>query len=153
MPLIGSTPPGGCPRHSTSLSHGCYLFLTTPITWAGAKQTCDDLHGHLVKIETEEENEELYEEAVRLNTAEVSYWIGLTDAAREGNWVWSQGERVNFTNWSTHQPDNAKVRNPDGENCAVLNTNIKGRGYWNAPRKWNDGSCASQVGAICEFIV
>ena len=124
MPLIGSTPPGGCPRHSTSLSHGCYLFLTTPINWAGAKQPCEDLHGHLVKIETEEDNEELYEEAVRLNTTEVSY-----------------------------QPDNAKVRNPDGENCAVLNTNIKGQGFWNAPRKWNDGSCASQFGAICEFIV
>jgi len=29
--------PGGCPRHSTSLSHGCYIFLTGLYTWSGAK--------------------------------------------------------------------------------------------------------------------
>merc|ERR1719367_1469296 len=83
--------PGGCPRHSTFLSHGCYIFLTNLITWAGAKQTCKDLHGHLVKIETEEENEELYNEAVRLNITEAD-WIGLSDAAEEGNWFWTSGE-------------------------------------------------------------
>ena len=122
MRLICSTPPGGCPRHSTSLSHGCYLFLTGPINWADAKNTCEDLHGHLghghlVKIETEEENEELYNEAVRLNVT-AGTWIGLNDIAEEGNWVWTDGKRADFTKWCTGQPDNIGGT----EDCAALNT-------------------------------
>ncbi|MDE0040731.1 MAG: lectin-like protein [Candidatus Poribacteria bacterium] len=32
------------------------------------------------------------------------YWIGLTDYAVEGEWVWENGEPVNFTNWAPHEP-------------------------------------------------
>ena len=32
------------------------------------------------------------------------YWIGLTDYAEEGEWVWENGEPVTFTNWAPHEP-------------------------------------------------
>ncbi len=31
-------------------------------------------------------------------------WIGLTDYANEGEWVWASGEPVAFTNWAPHEP-------------------------------------------------
>ena len=31
-------------------------------------------------------------------------WIGLTDYANEGEWVWASGEAVTFTNWAPHEP-------------------------------------------------
>ncbi|MDE0185891.1 MAG: lectin-like protein [Candidatus Poribacteria bacterium] len=31
-------------------------------------------------------------------------WIGLTDYANEGEWVWANGEPVTFTNWAPHEP-------------------------------------------------
>ena len=32
------------------------------------------------------------------------YWIGLTDYATEGEWVWESGEPLTFTNWAPHEP-------------------------------------------------
>ena len=127
------------------------VFLISLINWAGAKRTCEDLHGHLVKIETEEENEELYNEAVRLNMTSES-WIGLSDSAEEGNWVWTSGERAKFTKWSTAEPNNDRE---DGENCAVLYTFVVSPVPWKVERcgKWNDVPCQFQRGAICELIM
>jgi len=31
-------------------------------------------------------------------------WIGLTDSAKEGEWVWGSGEPVTYTNWGPHEP-------------------------------------------------
>ena len=35
-----------------------------------------------------------------------SAWMGMTDAAEEGNWVWTSGQPVTYTNWASQEPSN-----------------------------------------------
>jgi hypothetical protein len=50
-------------------------------------------------------------------------WIGLTDKYDEGNFQWSNGEPVTYTNWCTAQPDN-------GGNSDYTAINIGAGGCW-----------------------
>ena len=40
-------------------------------------------------------------------------WIGLNDIAQEGEWVWDNGEPVNYTNWGLQEPNDTSVREED----------------------------------------
>ena len=74
-----------------------------------------------------------------------SFWIGLTDEAREGTWVWaSSGKVANFTQWDKDRP----INNSKTENCARI--------WYNG--NWDDQDCSANfdkvnvIGAICELV-
>ena len=77
--------------------------LLCSFTFVFSSVEATNLQGHLVKIETLEENEELYNEVVRLQMTNItsSPWIGLNDISTIPNpiddWVWTDGSRPNFT--------------------------------------------------------
>merc|ERR1711913_243663 len=87
-----------------------------------AKEACHMLHGWLVEIESEEQNDAIHDEAKKQDGWKTA-WIGLTDTAEEGEWVWSSGKATDFTNWAPDQPSNTKQqRNKmQGEDCAMMN--------------------------------
>ena len=59
---------------------------------------------HLVTITSEEE--QIWLEAV-FGTG--PYWIGISDAAIEGKWVWETGEPVTYTNWKKYEDDQLRL--------------------------------------------
>jgi hypothetical protein len=94
-------------------------------SWTNAENDAIALGGHLVTI-----NDAAEEAWLRTNFGWQSrYWIGFTDAAQEGTWVWSSGEAVTYTNWDEGEANNSKP--PDyGENYAVVNWDTA-TGQWN----------------------
>ena len=65
------------------------------------------------------------------------YWIGLSDTAVEGTYVWTDGLEATYTDWDNGEP--SALRNED---CVRL---ISGVGVW------RDDNCYRKRAYICEF--
>lgn len=94
-------------------------------SWTNAENNAIALGGHLVTINDAAE-EAWLRTTFGTNTL---YWIGFTDAALEGVWVWSSGEPVTYTNWNELEPNDC-MPPPIGEDYAVLNWDTA-TGQWN----------------------
>lgn len=85
-----------------------YEFIFANVTWTSAKAIAeaslfDGRAGHLVTITSAAENDFV----ANLFAGDFRAWIGLTDAASEGNFEWVTGEALSFTNWSGGEPNNS----------------------------------------------
>jgi hypothetical protein len=122
-----------------------YQYISSPnITWVNARssaqvRTFNGATGYLVNITSEEENDFI---AQNINAENI--WIGASDLATEGNWIWMDGPEagVNFwqgtargsspsgTSWFSHWAINQPDDSSGNEDFAV--TNWRGtRGQWN----------------------
>ena len=66
-------------------------------------------------------------------------WLGGTDAATEGVWMWDSGAGVTLNHWEPDQPDNDY-----GASCMVVNV------VWNS-WEWDDQHCDSRYRSVCEL--
>ena len=73
-------------------SANCWL---AEATWSEAEAYAQSLGGHLVTINDQAEEDWLVSEL--RPTSYYGFWIGLTDEAEEGTWVWSSGEAVGLS--------------------------------------------------------
>ncbi|KAL2079241.1 hypothetical protein ACEWY4_024985 [Coilia grayii] len=124
----------------------CYYFSTDMKNWAESRDACVTMGGHLVIIETEEEQDFLSRQNPTLPNR---YWIGLTDSAKEGEWRWVDNGLLNDNAkyWWGHEPDDWKGTAdrplPEGEDCAEM--------FVNGVRlSWYDTSCKDSSKRICE---
>ena len=83
--------------------------------WNDAQRKAVEEGAHLVSINNEAEQHWL-----EVIFTHKPFWIGLTDAEKEGEWQWDSGEPVTYTNWAT-QPT-FRDRLPDAEKDYVVLT-------------------------------
>lgn len=113
----------------TFASSAYFVCKTAASSWAEASAACVARGGALVTVSSADEN------AFLLAAGVTDAWIGYTDAAVEGTFVWASGEGV-FTSWGMAQPDDAG----GNEDCATFL----------ADGTWNDAPCDGKHAYVCE---
>ena len=109
-----------------------YQFVPNQVCWSQANAAAEAAGGHLVTIGDEEEND-----LVLGLTGGGRAWIGFTDQASEGDFVWVTGEPVTYTNWNAGEPNDS-----GGEDFVE----IRDDGTWN-----DRDDCSSARTYVIEF--
>lgn len=134
----------GSPAGLLGYNKRTYLrYDTRAGSWSAARTACQAAGGDLVSINSSGEQQAVFGNLVGNRN---DLWIGLSDSATEGTFVWTDGTIPTFTNWRTGQPDDGSAN----EDCAEMN-------YTGFARdgKWNDLRCSDgegqNTGFLCEL--
>lgn len=128
-----------CPPCMTmpSPSGGTLAYCFQDRNYAAAEFDCVAQGGHLVSIHDQATQDEVRDTAFGLLPG--NWWIGLSDNALEGTFVWSDNTPLDYTAWAGGEPNNAG----GNENCAHL---------WEAAGgQWNDNVCAQTMKYVCRL--
>ncbi|CAJ1059159.1 CD209 antigen-like protein E [Xyrichtys novacula] len=112
--------------------HSCYFVSTARKSWAASREDCKAQEADLVVMNNEEEKDFVS----GLVSGGENTWIGLTDSAQEGTWMWLDGTPVTTTYWESGQPNSSGGDQDCGE--------MVQRG------EWNDETCSTNNIWICE---
>ena len=106
--------------------------MSNALSWADASADCQAAGLQLASVQSAEQNALLLTAA-----AGNSVWIGGTDAASEGRWVWSPTNTpLSYTNWNAGEPNNR-----GSEDCMQ---------FYGDTGKWNDLRCAKELKYVCQ---
>ena len=77
-----------------------YYYSTASLNYNSANQQAQNLRGRLLCVNSSEENN-------WINSRVGEIWLGYTDVASEGNFVWESGEPLDYENWNGGEPNNS----------------------------------------------
>ncbi len=119
---------------------GHYYYITTETMSAtDGNILVGNNGGYMATITDADENQWIYDAAVASNGGNnIRFWIGLTDVAEEGVFLWMDGTTFDYENWHNDEPNN---RNGN-EHCVEL-------GRFNSST-WNDEPCTNQKYILME---
>jgi len=123
----------GCGEGQTLFGGSCWWWsYGYSYTWAQAKDECRHRGLTVASIHSQQEQDFVAD----LTEGQIS-WIGLTDAATEGEWLWSDGTPVDYLNWDTAHGQ------PNGEDtwdCVYTEGSTGG---------WWDDVCDLRLWVVC----
>lgn len=116
-----------------AVTGNCVAILEGRLTWEEARQQClaRGETWDLLAVDSAREQEFV----LRLLDSNDSYWLGGSDAAEEGRWLWPDGAGVPGELWAPDQPDGGTA-----ENCLSMD----GGGAV------SDERCEASQNAVCE---
>jgi len=105
--------------------------VTGPANYLAAILECERRGGSLVTVESQAEQDALY-----ALTGSAGAWIGLADFLDEGEFGWTDGSPLTFSNFRPGQPNNGN----NNQHC----TWIRPDGLW------DDITCKKQEQYVCQ---
>ena len=118
-----------------------YKLVPNRLTWQESRRVCQNWGGDLAVygVKTFENRKKLME-ALSISSR---FWIGASDIASEGNWMWLNGERVDSSTltWGTGQPDSS-----GNQDCGSVFVVFP----YSPPGTVDDSTCSVQHKPLCE---
>lgn len=119
-----------------------YKVFAGNMSWSEAESYCRGLGGHLATITSQAEMDFIRQlNGLKKN---YNYWLGGSDAEKEGEWKWVTGEAWTYTFWGSGQPDNSQLYSGVTENYL--------QACYDWDMKWNDSAIIQDSTASCGFI-
>jgi hypothetical protein len=136
----------GGDAHMVGPNGECLVMFTTPATYVDAKAACAAMNAHLAYLK-----DATTDAAAEAFVGSANTFIGLTDLATEGSFVWDDGTPLGYSNWHTGEPNNGGSGATYQEDCAIIAGARVGA-------QWDDRPCdASEVPTsgtfayLCEY--
>merc|ERR1711962_1285302 len=153
---------GGLANNCSKLSSGacasgwvrngdrCFFFSRGESikSFEAGESKCKSRHpsAHLASIHSKQEHDFIVEKSEKIGAVFLGRgtYIGASDGAHEGQWVWSDGTVWDYDNWMPGNPSNTD----NAEHCAMV---------WYSPsnkenNKWNDMNCNGFAGGYaCSY--
>ena len=111
-----------------------YRLTSDLLTWREAEAEAVRLGGHLVAINSQEEQDFIS----RNFPKSLDLWIGLSRQRTSKTFAWSSGEPLIYTNWHPTEPNNLE----NSEECVTMSAIVS---------SWNDTSGDSSLLGIIEI--
>jgi hypothetical protein len=108
--------------------NGDIYELLSNDNWTNSEAAAQQLGGHLATIRDQADQNFVFNTFGGYGGSQHLLWIGLNDAAVEGQFVWSDGEALAYTNWDPGEPNNA---NGNEDYVAMYYPNFHNPGSWN----------------------
>ena len=77
----------GCPSGWSELETSCFKYVRSEYYWSSAQANCESQGGNLASVHSGEENDFIMD-LVLAASHRGMVWIGGSDAANEGQWIW-----------------------------------------------------------------
>ncbi|MCB9597911.1 MAG: C-type lectin domain-containing protein [Sandaracinaceae bacterium] len=130
-----------CPCPVRHYGGHAYMFCATPNSWTGGLAACRASSYELVTINDAGENTFVTDAA--LTDRNDDWWIGISDQAMEGTWVWAYGTS-SYTHWDPGEPGNYMAGSFDCGNIENGSDGTEARTWW------ADRPCSNTRPYVCE---
>ncbi len=108
---------------------GRTYYVLTPARWNDARVMAESLGGFLAVINNVAEQQFVTRHILRLSGLTTQVYIGLNDAASEGQWRWANNDPSTYRRWAAGEPNNGGGNEDYGTIFATQGA--ANFGFWN----------------------
>ena len=120
-------------------------MFTTPATYVDAKAACAAMSAHLAYLE-----DATTDAAAEAFVGSANTFIGLTDLATEGTFVWDDGTPLGYSNWHTGEPNNGGSGGYQ-EDCAIIAGARVGAQWDDRPCDPSEVPTSGRFAYLCQY--
>ncbi|MDA7626976.1 hypothetical protein N8672_02955, partial [Akkermansiaceae bacterium] len=129
-----------------------FQIIEGNFTWQEAKADAEAKGGQLAVLDTQDKIDAANTYLEDLEEWPL-LWMGASDAAAEGNWVWITGEPVTTSNWGSNEGQR-RTSNGRGEDyAAIFHNNPSGEANAAEWSDWTNGGGSSQGGSTGSYLL